>query len=163
MAVAVFGIAHSDVKAHYFPSLAAFASGTNPTSTAVGEMITDAAAVIGARLARLGLAVATVSTDAGATYPLAYAWIRKYIRTAAGIAAFRAMMGAGAAPKEWTDELVRLEAELEESGLTALGDAPEPAQDAQGPRTHIENHSLDTGDEDDISDAIPPFRMNDEL
>ena len=77
MAVAVFSIVHGDVTAHYFPALAAFGTTTKPTAVAVGEMITDAAAVLGARLARLGLAVATVSTDAGATYPLAYGWIRK--------------------------------------------------------------------------------------
>ena len=163
MAVPVFGLAHSDIRAHYFPTLAAFGTSTTPTATAVGEMITDAAAVLGGRLARRGLSVSALSADAGATYPLAYAWCRKFIRTMAGVGAYRALMGGGAVPDAWALELARMERELEEFGLSALGDAPAPAQDAQGPRSHIANHSLDTGDSQDISDAIPRFRKSDAL
>lgn len=163
MAVPIFAITQTQVHDHYFPSLAAFGTGTVPTTATVLEMINSAAAVIGGRLARRGLPPATVSADAGATYPLAYAWVQRYIRLHSAIAAYQAMAGGGTVPENWKLEIAGMERELEDLGLDCLGDAPAPAQDSDGPRTHIQNHGLDTGDDLDISDAIPPFRMGDKL
>jgi hypothetical protein len=75
----------------------------------------------------------------------------------------QAFAGAGAVPKEWRAELEMYYETLEKLGYIALGDAPSPGDEANGPRSHISEHDLDTGDEDLISDVIPKFRRDDYL
>ena len=163
MSVPVFGITQTQIRDHYFPSLSAFSTSTIPTTATVLEMVSSAAAVIGGRMARRGLAPAAFSADAGATYPLAYAWVQRYIRLHAAIAAYQAMAGGGAVPEAWKNELAGMEKEFEDLGLDALGDAPSPSLDSDGPRSHIGTHGLDTGDDLDRSDAVPRFRKGDAL
>lgn len=163
MALALFGITHTVVHDNYFPALAAFSGSSKPTSTAIGTMIDEAAGVLGARLLALGSNPTTISTDAGATYPFAYQWCRRYVSLDAAVRVFRAMAGGGPVPEEWLAELERMLKALDTLGLSALGDAPAPTQDSRGPFTHIATHGLDTGDEADMSDAVPVFRVKDDL
>lgn len=162
MAVSVFGITYTGVRNHYFPSLADFGASTKPTATSVTEMIDREAARLTGALSAADVAAATIS-DAPATYPAAYAWCQDTIALGAAIRVMRAISGEGAVPTKWREELESRYATLRKNGAVTLGDAPAPAQLTAGPRTHISNHSLDTGDTDDISDVIPVFRRDDAL
>jgi hypothetical protein len=161
MALALFSVTHTTVHDQYFPSLAAFSGSTRPTSTAVGAMVDEAAGVLGARLLSLGSNPVTISVDAGATYPNAYQWCKRFVGLHTAVAAFRAMSGGGKVPEEWTSDLERMLDALDEMGLLALGDAPTPAQDTRGPFDHIKTHGIDVGTS--VSDLVPDFTMDDEL
>lgn len=163
MAVPVFGLTHTDVRSAYFPSLAAFGASTKPTSTEVGNFIERASADLFGRLVVEGVTPATISTDAGVTYPAAYEWSQDYILLGAAIRTITAQAGAGAVPKAWREELDSMRTRLDDFGYLALGDAPAPSVQSEGPRSHGLEHSLDTGDVDDMSDLIPPFRKSDLL
>lgn len=160
MALALFGITHSDVRAHFFPSRAAFDGSSKPTSTAVGQMIDAAAAELAGRLAAQSVTASELDSSGE---PNAYAWCQDYVRLGAAIRVMEAMAGAGAVPKFWRDELTAKQTALEKYGSVILGDAPTPSEPSQGPRSHIGNHDLDTGDEDLISDVVPRFRRSDAL
>lgn len=163
MAVATFAVVHGDVQAHYFPQLAAFGAATDPTSTAVGQMISAEAAVLAGRLAAQSVSASVLSADAGATYSNAYAWCQDTIRLGAALRVSWAMAGGNPSAEAWEKELEQRYADLAKHGYVILGDAPEPSEEPNGPRWHVGNHSLDTGEDDDISDAIPRFRRDDEL
>ncbi len=163
MALSIFGVTSSLVRASYFADLADFAGGTTPTSTSVGNMINRAAADLVGRLAAKSVTAATISVDAGSTYPAAFAWCAGYIELGAAIRVAREMYGAGQVPTDWTKELNELRAALEKYGYLILGDAPAPSEQADGPRDWISHHSLDTGEDTDRSEAIPRFRRDDEL
>jgi hypothetical protein len=160
MALSLFGITYSNVRAHFFPSLADFSGSTKPTSTAVGEMIDSAAADLNGRLAAVGVTAADLDSSGE---PAAYAWCKDYVRLASAIRVCEALTGAGQVPKFWREELKAKQDALEKYGHTVLGDAPTPDQLSAGPRSHLTNHDLDTGEETLISDAIPRFRRDDEL
>lgn len=163
MPVPVFAQTHTTVHDHFFPSLAAFSGSTKPTSTIVGEMVTAEAARLYGALAAVSVSASTISTDAGTTYPAAYAWCQDTVRLGAAIRVMQAIAGAGAVPKAWTEELEKRYKLLEEKGYLALGDAPSPSESVSGPRSHVTVHDLDTGDEADMSTAEPKFRRDDSL
>jgi hypothetical protein len=163
MGLAIFAVTHAEVRSHYFPSLAAFASGTKPTSTAVGQMIDEAAARLAGALAAEGITAAVISADAGASYPNAYALCQSVMLQDAGIRVMQSIAGAGAVPKEWRSEVEAFYERLDERGYVALADAPAPALNANGPRSHIIDLGLYTGDTADESDAVPRFRRDDML
>lgn len=164
MSVPTFGVTAAKIHDHYFPTLAAFSGSTEPTDTTVGEKIEEAAAVLCGLLLRAGGDPSMISTDAGASYPIAYAWCQRWIRLSSACSTYRAIAGAAARlPDEWTAAVDAMTVTLQSLGLKALGDAPVPAEPAEGARTHIKHWSLDTGDSLDVSDAIPPFRKSDKL
>jgi hypothetical protein len=162
MAVSTFGVTFSTVHAHYFPSLSVFGAATTPLSGTVTEMIEAEAALLAGRLAAEGVAAATISA-ASSTYPNAYAWCSYVVRLGAAIQAHRAMSGDSETIDDWVELLAARYKDLADQGGIILGDAPTPSEDANGPRTHLVNHDIDTGDTDLISDAIPTFRRSDEL
>lgn len=162
MPVATFAIAHSDVQAHFFPALSSFGAGTKPTSTAVGQMISAAAARLAAALAIEGVSADAISTDAAATYPVAYARCQSVIRQDAAIRVMEAQVGAGNVPTFWRSEVDAFYEQLSTYGYLALGDAPAPSQLSDGPRWHGGRADLDVGDDEDLSDLVPRFRAQDE-
>jgi len=163
MTVPVFGINAASIRSHYFPSLAAFSVSTKPTDTTVGEMIDREAGRLVGALKAVSVVASTISADAGATYPSAYAWCQDTIAIGAAIRVMRAISGEGAVPSLWREAIEAKYKYLAEKGWVVLGDAPQPSQSVTGPRTHIGNHALDTGDESDISDVVPRFRRSDAL
>lgn len=161
MAIQTFDVTHTSVHDHYFPSLAAFGAGTKPTSTIVGEMVNAESAKLAGALLAVGLSATTINNSS--TYPNAHAWCAETIRLGAAIRVMTAIAGAGAVPEAWKEDLAARYKTLSELGYVALGDAPAAADEANGPRSHISEHDLDTGDEDLISDVIPVFRRSDML
>lgn len=163
MALSLFGVTYSTVRAHHFPQLSNFSVNSHPTLTTVGEMVDASAAELAGRLRSKGINPATISA-ASATYPEAYAWCADATRMGAAARAYRAMSGQD--PEVARALEARLEAlwrQLDEYGYLALGDAPAPSEEVNGPRTHISSLSLDTGDELDASDVVPTFRRSDAL
>lgn len=165
MAISIFGVGHENVHSEYFPSLISFSGSTKPTATTVGTMIEKEAARLLGALAAAGVDGDTISADAGATYPSSYAWCQDTITLGVAIRVMRAIAGDGAVPKYWQETLESRYEMLKESGGVVLGgDAPGGSSTgATGPRSHISEHDLDTGDEALISNAVPRFRRSDDL
>lgn len=163
--IPIFGVAHGDVRKHHFPQLPGeFSDNSNPTDDTVTEMIEVEGAILSGRLSAEGGSATSINDDGGVDYPAAYSWCADLVRLGAAIRAFRAMTGQDPnVVKAWKEEYEQRYKDLSEKGLVVLGDAPLPAQSANGPRTHINEHSLDTGSEEDMSDVIPNFRRNDML
>lgn len=161
MPVPVFGVTHAAIRSHYFPSRNAFDANSKPTATAVGEMIDAEAARLSGALSAIDVSASTISTDAGSTYPSAYAWCQDTIRLGAAIRVMFAIAGAGSVPDFWVEQLEARYTALAEFGFSVLGDAPRP--DQLGPRSHVSEHDLDRGDLDLLSDVIPRFRKSDEM
>jgi len=159
MAVSTFAVVYGDIQSLYFPSSAAFSGSTKPTSTSVTTMISQSAARVAGALKAVGLSAATLSTDAGATYPAAYASCQHVIMMGAAIAVYRAM--AGQLPTGLLEEYEAWFTRLSELGAEALGDAPVPSNLPF--RSHVVTDDLDTGDVEDSSDAVPEFRASDKL
>jgi hypothetical protein len=163
MAISVFGVTHTKVHDHHFPQVAAFSTASKPTATIVGEMVDEEAAKCAGALRAEGIEPATISA-AQATYPEAYAWCAETIKLGAALRAIGAMSGQNPEiAKTWKLALDERYEDLDARGWVALGDAPAPSQDANGPRTFIDSLSLDTGDTDDDSDLEPTFRRSDSL
>jgi hypothetical protein len=163
MSVSVFAITHVEVRGHFFPSLAAFGSGTKPTSAYVAQMIDAAAARLAGSLKAEGVTASTISADLGATYPNAYALCQGVIRMDAAIRVMEAVAGAGAVPTFWRAEVDDFYKRLDERGYVALADAPAPSQQSDGPRWHGGRADLDLGDDSDLADLVPKFRRDDEM
>lgn len=163
MALAKFGVTATKVHDAYFALLANFSTNSRPTDTAVGEFIDEEAADLAGKLKKKNV-TASVIDAAQNTYPNAYAWCQKTLKLASAIRCFSAITAtAPDVVKKWQKELDTRYEELDESGFAALGDAPAPAASATGPRSHIIEHDLDTGDASDMSDVIPTFRRNTQL
>lgn len=161
MAITVFGVTGAKVAAHHFPQISAFSTASKPTLATVGEMIDDSGARLGGALRAEGV---TPSSITSADYPEAYAWCAETVRLGAALSALMAMTGQSPeVAKAWEKKLEARYEDLNDRGHLALGDAPAPTEGSNGPRSHISNHSLDTGDASDISDAIPRFRRDDAL
>lgn len=160
MAIALFGLTHTSVRDHFFPARAAFSASTKPTSSAVGEMIDGAAAELAGLLAAQNI---TASDLDSTNEPNAYAWCQDFVRLRAAIRVQESIAGAGSVPQFWRDEITNKTTMLEKYGSTLLIDVAQPTAPTRGPRSHVTNHDLDTGDEDLISDAVPRFRRDDVL
>ncbi len=161
MAITVFGVVHGSIRDHHFPQQQqSFGATSKPTATVVGEMIDASAAVLAGKLRAESITPSSITT----TYAEAYAWCAEAVRIGAAIRAFPAMTGQDPEVlKAWRATLDAKWADLDERGYLALGDAPAPTVPADGPTTHINEHSLDTGDTADISSVIPRFRRDDQL
>lgn len=162
MAVSTFGVTYSAVKNHHFPQLGGdFSTTTKPTATTVGEMIdAEAADLEGALLAK-DLVASTLDDD---TASAAYKWCAETIRLGAAVRALQAMLTADPeVVKAWQAKLNARYKKLEDKGGIVLGIAEDASDLSSGPRSHITTHSLDTGDDQDISDVVPVFRRNDPL
>ena len=165
MAIADFDVTAAKVRAHHFAQLGSeFGTTSNPTATTVGEMVQDAAAELAGKLRAVGVTPSTIDTDAGVTYPEAFAWCAETVRLGAAIRVVGAMSGQDPAiAKKWQSRLDERYGDLEARGYLALGDAPAPSENASGPRSHVTRHNLDVGDTTSISSAEPRFRRDDAL
>jgi|GEM_PF-4419558 len=164
VAISTFGVTYSKVREHHFPALSGdFSTTTSPKATTVTEMIEAEAAKLHGRLEAKNVTPSAIDL-APSTYPAAYAWCAETIRLGAALRAVRAMFNQDpSVAKAWAAELKERYDDLDKLGATALGDAPVPSEEANGPRWHGANHDLDTGDETEISTLIPRFRRDDEL
>jgi hypothetical protein len=161
MAISTFGVTYSAVQAHHFPQLSNFSTTSNPKATTVTEMISASAATLAGKLRAEGL---TPSAIEAVTSSEGYAWCAEAVRLGAAIRVLPAMTGVDpAVAKAWQATLDAKWEALAALGYLALGDASAPSQEADGPRSHISNHGLDTGDTADVSDVIPTFRRSDVL
>lgn len=164
MAIQDFGVTAAAISANHFPSLT-FSTASQPTAVTVLEKIKDAAADLAGRLSIEGLSAATLDDDdENPTYPNAYRWCARYIRLHAAIGTLQA--SATADPevlKAWREELREMRRSLDDYGHVALGDAPAPTTSGNGPYTHIDRHSLETSDSNDVSSVLPTFRKDDLL
>lgn len=124
-------------------------------------MIEAEAARLAGALSAIDVSASSISADAGATYPSAYAWCKDTIRLGAAVRVLQAISGAGSVPEFWVSQLEARYRSLAVDGFSALGDAPRPSQ--LGPRSHVSTHDLSRGDLDLLSDVVPSFRKNDEL
>lgn len=164
MPVQTFGVTPSAVRAHHFPQLTPFSTASKPTEATVQEKIQDGGAELAGRLSIEGISADTLADGGGTTYPNAYRWCARYVRLYAAIGALQA--GATADPevaKAWRDELREMQQHLDTYGSSALGDAPAPSSDGNGPITFIERHNLDIDSSEDMSSLVPAFHMDDEL
>lgn len=161
MSLATFTVTYTKVRNHHFPLLPNFSASSDPSSDTVTEMIQDSAAELAGKLSAKGVDSTAITSD---DHPQAYQWCAETVRLGAAIRAIQAMASRDPeVAKAWQKKLdARFEA-LEEYGAEALGDAP-ASDTANGPLTHINNHSLDTlltGDEP--SNSIPYLRGDDDL
>ncbi len=155
-----FSVTTGMVRAHYFPTLADFDTSTTPLAATVTEMIAAESAEMIGRLAAAGVVADNLSA---ATTPASFAWCQDTVRLGAAIRAAKAMVGFSGAVEDWEKALAARYELLTTKGYVILGDAPTPADNPNGPVSHISNHHLDTGDEDLISSVIPKFRRDDML
>lgn len=163
MAITSYGVTAQKVRAHHFAQLASeFSSTSNPTAATVAEMIAAAAAELGGKLRAVGV---TPSSITEADYPEAYAWAAETVRIATAVRIMSVMFGLDAPiTRSLRATLQERYDHLGERGYLALGDAGAPSEHAKGPRSHIRNNSLDTGDAQDISDVgVNRFRSSDVL
>jgi len=161
MSITVFGVTAQSIRDHHFPQLEAqaFSAYSRPTSTAVGEMVDEAAAELAGKLAAEDITAADITSG---DYPVAYAWCRATVRLSAALRVLRAMANQDPeVAKAWQTQLDARYAELAAMGAVALGDAPLPSQPSNGPRSHVSAYSLDTGDDEDLSTLEPKFRRDD--
>lgn len=159
MAIPRFGVSVANVRAHYFPSRAAFSSTSTPTEDTVSEIVNAAAADLAGKLAAAGATATSITASAS---PSAFAWCADYVRLGSAVRVMEAMAGAGAVPAFWRQELKDKRQDLQVTGLSVLGDAPTPGGEYLGARSHVTGHSLET-DTESISDSTPRFRRSDEL
>lgn len=162
MSIVTFGVDAGAVKAFHFPQLSsAFSPNSNPTAVTVAAMIESSAAELAGRLADEGSDAGVLFTGATA-YPNAYAWCAETVRLGAAVRVGPAITGANPdVIKLWSEQLKARYKRLEDYGLSELGDAPIPAESSNGPRTHIADYNLYTGNTADISTVEPWFRRGD--
>lgn len=162
MAIESFGVTASGLRGHHFPHIRGeFGLSTRPSEATVTEMISAAAAELAGALGREG--ISTSSITVGST-PNAYAWCADTLRLGAAARVARTVAGMRPeAARSWQAEFNARLKMLDGGGYAVLGDLPQPSQEPDGPRSHISNHNLDTGDASAISNAAPRFRRSDEL
>lgn len=163
MAVSEFGVTHTAVAAIYFPQWRGGFSATGaPTATAVGTIITEAAANLQARLYAENVIASAITDSASAAYVMCAGQVKR-------MAALRILREL----TQGNPELAKaLEAEIEAwfkglaaQGGTWLGDESLNSGDSDpdGPTTHISQFSLTTDSADDMSSTAPLLRKDDAL
>ena len=154
MALNVFGVTPDKVRRHHFPTLSGFSASTTPDTDTVTEMIQSEAAELAGRLRAKGADASAITSDDN---PAGYAWCADTIRVGAAARAVRAMPGSNpAVVKALTDEVDIRYQELDDVGLTILGDVAGVETGANAPRSYFR-----TGEAD--ADEVARFRMDDEL
>lgn len=160
--VNAFGLTVASVRAHMFPHWGDFSNNSNPTTTTVGEIITEEAGDLASRLYREAVAASSITDSTSAPY----LWCAKTLRLMVALRILRAStQQEPELNRAWVDELkLRLEL-LAADGATALGDASlqTGASDPDGPTSHISVYGLTTDDADDMSTTAPRLRRDDAL
>lgn len=160
MAIQTFSVTYTTVRDHHFAQLPDFSNTSNPAAATVTTMIQAAASSLGGALRAQDVTPATVNNSS--TYPESHAWCADVIRHDAAVRVARVMTGHNPdVVKAWEAHVKAQYKALAEHGYLALGDAPAPAENATGPRTHIDRNSLTTTASADMSDAEPAFRKSD--
>lgn len=155
----LFGVTAAMLRRTYFAHLSDFSVDSVPTAAAVSEEIARKAARLYGRLAKEAID-ASLLTDA-ASVP--YLICQDLLLLEAAISVHGLL--SGQAPellKAWEERLSRRYRELEAEGYSSLG-SPAPAQEPDGPDTHIDGHGLELEDEADISPVTHKLRASDLL
>lgn len=161
MSLPTFGVTYTTVRDNHFPQLSNFSASSGLAAATVTEMVKDSAAELAGKLVVKGITPSAIDSS---SHPIAYQWCAETVRLGAACRAIKAMTNADpAVAKSWQDRLDARLKSLDENGAEALGDAPATAN-ANGPLTHINNHSLQTQlDGDEPSNSIPYLRGDDDL
>ncbi len=160
-APSAFGVTAESVRVAYFPHLDSFTANSIPSAVQMADFVTKSAAVLDGKLQQEALTASSI-TD---TESSAYVWCADTIQLATAVRAIRSMTGQD--PKVagvWAQELRDRYRDLDDNGYLALGAGVNaPAQEAEGPSTHIDEYALEPDDPTDMSSILPPFRKDDLL
>lgn len=161
MALNLFGLAPSDVRAHHFPMWSALSTTSSPTLATVTQKLDEAAAEVAGRLNKEAIDASDIEADSPA-----YLKCRKAVRIECALELAKSASGIdGDLVKSWRTWLDAFYEELAESGATGLGGGATStsSSDPDGPTSHISEYSLTTDEADDMSSAVPSLRKDDRL
>lgn len=162
MAVQTFGVTASAVRKKHLPMMQDFSTSSAPTLADVGDYINEGAGELEGKLARKGIAAASVALSGITT--AGYLWCAKYVRMYAAVEAIA--NGAACEPeaaKRLSKKLDGLRTDLEDGGAEVLGEGASSSSiaTAEGLVTTQDVLGLDVGSTSAASDLVPPFRKRD--
>lgn len=163
MAVNTFGVTHATVAAMYFPSWAGgFSASSRPTSTTVGLVVDESAAVLEGRLYAENITASAITTATDAAYLMCAGQLRRM--TALRIMRELTQQNPDVA-KALQEEIDAWFVSLAEQGGTFLGNDAlnSGTSDPDGPTTHISKYSLTVDVAADMSSTVPTLRKDDAL
>jgi len=161
MALVTFGITPDSVRGHHFPHIDAFSTSSAPTLAIVTEAINEEAGRMQGALLKESIQASAITAATGP-----YVSCARALRLAVAVRIAADMTGANPElVKAWKAQLKDWFDGLAADGATFLGDdtLSAAASDPDGPTTHIDEYSLDTGNAADASTATPYLRRDDEL
>lgn len=163
MAVNDFGVTAAKVAAMYFPQwTGGFSASSNPTSTTVGLIVEESAAVLEGRLYGENITASEITTTTSAAYIMCAGQLRRM--TALRIFRETTQQNPELA-KSLETEIDAWFAQLAEKGGTFLGDESlnGGTSDPDGPTSHITQYSLTTDSAENMSTTVPRLRRDDAL
>ena len=154
-----FGVTAASVRSHHFPNADAWTTASRPSSTAVGEAITEEAA-------RMAAALSMEKVDASAILAgtVAYGICSRILRMQVAVRVLREMLGQDSAlAQSWATQVTEWYAALAKGGASFLGDSSlaSGTSDPDGPTWH--GSELEQDSVDDMSNTIPSLRKDDRL
>lgn len=159
MGSSTFGLTAESVRAHHFPQADAWTSASRPSEATVTETIDEEAAYMAGRLA-LELVDAESITASSDAYKLC----RKVLRMQVASVVAKDMLGLDPAiAKAWDSVVAKFYADLDDSGVSALGDGASATgtSDADGPHSHATVFNLERDSGPNMSSTVPRLRMDD--
>ena len=163
MAVNEFGVTAAKVAAMYFPQwTGGFSASSNPTTTVVGLIVEESAAVLEGRLYAESIAASGITTATSAAYIMCAGQLRRMV----ALRILRETTQQNPALAESLEkEIEAWFKRLAEQGGTFLGnDSLNPNDaDPDGPTTHINTYGLTTDSAADMSTTVPRLRRDDQL
>jgi len=158
-----FGVTPLYLQQRVFPNAKPFSSTSAPTDTTVTSIINEQAAELEGKLALKAIDSTTIANDGSTSASL---WCRLTLRLMVAIEVVQYMTGTDPKVAQALQSKlnVRWKA-LNEGGASALGNGASSSSvaDPLGPDTHIDELTLDTGDDSLASDSAPLFRQSDKL
>lgn len=154
-----FGVTAALLRATYFSHLSDFSDYSTPTGAVVTAEIERKAARLHGRLRKEEIDGTTVTDAASVPYLIAQDLL--LLESAIGV---HGLM-TGVAPellKAWELRLTRRYTELDAESWVSFGTA-EPAEEPDGPTSHIDAHGLELEAEEDISPVTHKLRAGDLL
>ena len=162
MSVSIFGLTAASVRAHMFPQWKDFSVNSSPTAVIVGEIITEEAGELAAKLYGENVNAAAITDTASA----AYLWCTKTLRLMVALRVLRAStQQEPELNKAYAAELKKRFEDLAAGGATALGNDSLDTGDspADGPTTHINQFGLTTLAAEDMSALDDGLKRSDKL
>lgn len=163
MALPVFGVTFSTLRALRFPHWSAFSTRSSFTDTDVTGIIQEEAADLAGRLYAENVTAADIDATAN---PVAYLWCAKTLHLMAACRILRDVTtNEPTLAQAYARELDARLKLLGEQGATALGDESlsTGTSDPDGPTSHISQFSLETDSAENMSTTAPRLRRDDAL